>query len=70
MAKLKILINFEFLKWFYIWKEKKNIEKKGGEVLDKRKYHRKKNRQLVSFLHKSRRDNSLTTNDELTIVKQ
>ena len=36
MAKLKILINFEFLKWFYIWVERKKIEKEGGEVVDNR----------------------------------
>ena len=36
MAKLKILINFEFLKWFYIWVERKKIEKEGGEVIDNR----------------------------------
>lgn len=36
MAKLKILINFEFLKWFYIWVERKKIEKEGGEIVDNR----------------------------------
>jgi hypothetical protein len=70
MAKLKILINFEFLKWFYIFVEKKKIEKEGGEIIDKRAYHRKKNRQLVSFLHRSRRDCSLPSNEELPILKQ
>ena len=36
MAKLKIMINFDFLKWFYIWAEKILIEREGGEVLDNR----------------------------------
>lgn len=36
MSKLKILVNFDFLKWFYIFTEKKFIEKDGGELLDNR----------------------------------
>lgn len=68
MAKLKILINFEFLQWFYVWVEKKKIEREGGEVVDNRKYRRKKNRQLVSFLHRKKPENEVQ--DEVPILKQ
>lgn len=69
MAKLKILVNFEFLQWFYIWVERKKIEREGGEVVDNRKYRHKKNRQLVSFLHRSRREIG-DAQDEAPILKQ
>ena len=70
MAKLKILVNFEFLQWFYIWVVKKKIEQEGGEVVDNRKYRRKKNRQLVSFLHRSKRDIGKEGHDDVPILKQ
>lgn len=70
MAKLKILINFEFLQWFYVWVEKKKIEQQGGEVVNNREYRRKKNRQLVSFLHKSKVDEGIPEEDEVPILKQ
>jgi hypothetical protein len=70
MSKLKILVNFDFLKWFYIWIEKKKVEMEGGELVDNREYRRKKNRKLVSFLHRSNKDGTLPANEELPILKQ
>lgn len=70
MAKLKILLNFEFLQWFYVWIERKKVEKEGGEVLNNREYRRKKNRQLVSFLHKSKTEEALPDEEEIPILRQ
>ena len=36
MAKCKILINFDFLKWFYVFVEQKLVELEGGELVDNR----------------------------------
>lgn len=70
MAKLKIMINFDFLKWFYIYVEKLLIEREGGEVLDNREYRRKKNRQLVSYLHRSQAENPSNPTEDLAVVNQ
>ena len=51
MAKLKILVNFDFLKWFYIWAETLFLQQEGEEIIDNRKYRRTKGRKLVSFLY-------------------
>ena len=37
MSKLKIMVNYDFLKWFYDWAEKKKIEKEeDGEIKENR----------------------------------
>ena len=36
MAKCKILINFDFLKWFYVFVEQKLVELEGGELVNNR----------------------------------
>ena len=42
----------------------------GQQVRLKREYRRKKNRKLVSFLHRSNKDGAMPSSDELPILKQ
>ena len=70
MSKLKILVNFNFLKWFYSWVEKKKVDMEDGELEENKKYREKKNKRLVSFLHRSNKDGALPPNQEVSILKQ
>lgn len=42
----------------------------GQQVRVKREYRRKKNRKLVSFLHRSNKDGAMASSEELPILKQ
>lgn len=70
MSKLKIMVNFTFLKWFHNWVEEKKELMKDGELEENKKYRRKKNKKLVGFLHRTNKDGTGSTNADIPILKK
>jgi hypothetical protein len=70
MTKLKIMVNFDFLKWFHAWVEDKKQQMEDGELKENLEYRRRKNKKLVGFMHRINKDGTAPSNAEVPVLKK